>query len=41
MLVDGALLASLMIDHGSGVSRYRIFELKEMDKDYFQESLER
>jgi restriction system protein len=37
VLIDGATLTGLMIDHGIGVSPYRTFELKRLDSDYFQE----
>ena len=37
VLVDGTMLANLMIDHGIGVSTYQTFELKRLDSDYFQE----
>ena len=37
VLVDGETLASLMIDHGIGVSEYRSLALKRMDMDFFQE----
>lgn len=35
VLVDGAQLAELMIDHDVGVSRVRAFEIKRVDSDYF------
>jgi restriction system protein len=37
VLIDGVGLASLMIDHGIGVSTYRTLALKRMDSDYFEE----
>jgi restriction system protein len=36
-LIDGRTLASLMIEHGVGVSSYRTIHLKRLDTDYFQE----
>jgi len=35
VLIDGLKLASLMIDHGIGVSTKSIIEIKELDTDYF------
>lgn len=35
VLVDGAQLAELMIDHGIGVAPVRIYEIKRLDSDYF------
>jgi restriction system protein len=35
VLVDGADLAELMIDHGVGVSRARRYDLQRLDEDYF------
>ena len=37
VLIDGARLAQLMIDHGVGVSTVNTFELKKVDSDYFTE----
>jgi restriction system protein len=37
VLVDGARLAQLMIDHGLGVSVKQVFELKRLDEDFFDE----
>lgn len=37
-LVDGPKLASLMIDFGVGVSTAKLYELKKLDSDYFEES---
>ncbi len=37
VLIDGAELAKLMIDHGVGVSTTRSYELKRLDLDYFAE----
>jgi restriction system protein len=36
VLVDGDQLAQLMIDHNVGVSVERSFDLKKVDKDYFE-----
>ncbi|MEI7702838.1 MAG: restriction endonuclease [Planctomycetia bacterium] len=36
-LIDGRLLANLMIEHGVGVTTYRAIQLKRLDMDYFQE----
>lgn len=35
VLIDGEMLAELMIDHNVGVSTTAIYELKKMDSDYF------
>lgn len=35
VLIDGARLASLMIDHAVGVDHYRILRLPRVDEDYF------
>jgi restriction system protein len=35
VLIDGARLASLMIDHGVGVTHYRVLRLPRVDGDYF------
>ena len=37
VLIEGATLANLMIDHGVGVTTYRTFVLKRIDSDYFEE----
>jgi restriction system protein len=37
VLIDGATLAKLMIDHDVGVSTTRSYELKRIDLDYFAE----
>lgn len=37
VLIDGARLTSLMIEHGVGVSHYRILRLPKVDDDYFDE----
>jgi restriction system protein len=36
VLVDGARLAALMIDHGVGVS-HRLVRVPKLDTDYFEE----
>lgn len=36
-LIDGKMLAELMIEHGVGVTSYRLIELKRLDSDYFAE----
>jgi restriction system protein len=37
VLIDGNLLANLMIDHKVGVSTMAAYELKRVDTDYFTE----
>ena len=37
VLIDGPLLAQLMIDYGIGVNPVRTYELKKVDGDYFSE----
>jgi restriction system protein len=37
ILIDGAQLTELMIDHGVGVTTEVIYELKRIDSDYFSE----
>jgi len=37
VLVDGGRLCSLMIDHGVGVTHYRVIQLPRIDGDYFGE----
>jgi restriction system protein len=37
VLIDGAQLASLMVDHDVGVSRIQSYEVKRIDSDYFSE----
>lgn len=37
VLIDGSMLANLMIDHRVGVSPVAIYELKRVDTDYFTE----
>lgn len=36
-LIDGAKLAALMIEHNVGVTRTRVYELKEVSNDFFDE----
>jgi len=36
-LIDGRMLATLMIEYGVGVSSYRTIHLKRLDTDFFQE----
>jgi restriction system protein len=38
VLLDGQMLANLMIEHGVGVSTERSYELKRVDSDYFSEA---
>lgn len=35
VLIDGAELAQLMIDHGIGVTPHQTYEIKRLDSDYF------
>ena len=37
ILIDGAELASLMIEHSLGVSTRQSYEVKQIDTDYFNE----
>jgi restriction system protein len=37
VLIDGAKLASLMIDFGIGVSPVNTYEVKKVDLDYFED----
>lgn len=37
VLIDGDMLAQLMMDHGLGVSTSAIYEIKRIDSDYFTE----
>jgi restriction system protein len=37
ILIDGARLAKLMVDHGVGVSTVGTYEIKRVDSDYFSE----
>lgn len=37
VLIDGERLANLMIDYGVGVSTKQVFEVKQLDSDYFAE----
>lgn len=38
VLIDGEHLAQLMIDYNLGVASQRIYEVKRLDSDYFEES---
>ena len=38
VLVNGRDLVELMIDHGVGVTTTEIYELKEIDQDYFEDA---
>lgn len=38
ILIDGELLTNLMIKHNIGVQKAAIYELKEIDSDFFEES---
>jgi restriction system protein len=38
ILIDGELLAQLMIDHNVGVSSVASYEIKKIDSDYFTEA---
>ena len=35
ILIDGAELAELLIDHGVGVTKGDVYEIKRIDIDYF------
>lgn len=37
ILIDGEMLAQLMIDHNIGVARVASYDLKRIDSDYFSE----
>ena len=37
ILIDGAQLASYMIEYGLGVNTATIYEIKKIDNDYFEE----
>ena len=37
VLIDGTELAQLMIDHGIGVTPHRVYEIKRLDSDYFDQ----
>ena len=37
VLIDGKQLAELMIEHNLGVTRKEIYEVKQLDSDYFSE----
>jgi restriction system protein len=36
VLIDGAELAELMIDHGVGVTDHKLYTVKRIDSDYFE-----
>jgi len=38
VLIEGEMLANLMVDHGVGVSTVRSYEVKRVDSDYFSEA---
>jgi restriction system protein len=38
LLIDGEMLAQLMIDHNVGVSPVAYYEIKKMDSDYCTEA---
>jgi restriction system protein len=38
VLIDGEMLAQLMIEHNVGVSPVAFYEIKKMDSDYFTEA---
>ncbi len=38
VLVNGEMLANLMIDHGVGVALEEAYEIKRVDSDYFDEA---
>jgi len=37
VLIDGDELAQLMIDHNIGIAQQRVYEIKRLDSDYFEE----
>lgn len=37
VLIDGAKLADLMIEHNIGVKQTKLYELKEVSNDFFDE----
>jgi len=37
VLIDGALLAELIIDYNLGISTQTVYEIKKLDSDYFEE----
>ena len=37
VLIDGTMLAKLMLEHNVGVARDRVYEIKKIDSDYFDE----
>jgi restriction system protein len=38
ILIDGRRLAELMIEHGIGVARAHVYEVKRVDSDYFEDA---
>jgi len=36
ILIDGALLAQLMVDHNVAVASMGVYEVKKIDQDYFE-----
>jgi restriction system protein len=38
VLIDGEMLAKLMIDHSVSLSLQRSYEVKQVDSDYFSEA---
>ena len=39
VLIDGPMLAKFMLEHNVGVSRDKLYEIKKVDGDYFEEEL--
>jgi len=37
VLIDGQMLAKIMLEHNVGVARDRVYEIKKVDGDYFEE----
>ena len=37
-LIDGQQLTHLMLEHGLGVTTVQTYEIKQVDRDYFDES---
>jgi restriction system protein len=38
ILINGARLAELMIDYNVGVSTRQVYEMKQIDSDYFEDA---
>jgi restriction system protein len=38
ILIDGQQLATLMIEHNVGISVQKIYEIKQIDENYFPDS---